>query len=71
MDAHIAAGVFPLIWLYAVLILCALAVLELLATKRLLVPSVAGFLEKAPAFRVTPGNLIGVLRRSNFARQTG
>jgi len=55
MDAHIAAGVFPLIWLYAVMILCALAVLELLATKRLLVPSVAGFLEKAPAFRVTPG----------------
>jgi len=44
-----------LIWLYAVLILCALAVLELLATKRLLVPSIAGFLEKAPAFRVTLG----------------
>jgi len=55
MDAHIATGVFPLIWLYAVLILCALAVMEMLATKRLLVPSVAGFLEKAPAFRVTPG----------------
>jgi uncharacterized protein len=55
MDADNSAGVFPLIWLYAVIILGALAVLEMLATRRLLVPSIAGFLEKAPAFRVTLG----------------
>jgi pimeloyl-ACP methyl ester carboxylesterase len=50
-----AAGVFPLIWLYLILFAGLVAVVEMLATRRLLVPSIAGFLEKAPAFRVTPG----------------
>lgn len=55
MCAFGTAGVFPLIWIYAILSAALVAAAEMLATRRLLVPSIAGFLEKAPAFRVTPG----------------
>ena len=44
-----------MIWLYAILATVVLILAERILIRRVVVPSVAGILEKAPAFRVVPG----------------